>query len=28
MRPNEPRFSCGRIVRTFEFYVPLSVIGG
>jgi hypothetical protein len=25
--PNDLRFSCGRIVRIAEFYVPLSTIG-
>ncbi len=27
LTPNEPRFSCGRLARRFEFYVPLSTIG-
>jgi hypothetical protein len=25
--PNDLRFSCGRIVRIAEFYIPLSTIG-
>src|SRR6266545_5600931 len=25
--PNEPRFSCGRLARATEFYVPLAAIG-
>jgi hypothetical protein len=27
MPPNEPRFSCGRLARITEFYVPLIALG-
>ena len=27
-QPNDLRFSCGRLARHSEFYIPLFVIGG